>query len=399
MTQRLLVLLALTTLTIGCEPSIPDDGLPPAPPNDGSWIEVVPGGDTICSRGTPYRFFVRGGRSDRVMIDFQGGGACWNDITCGFAGAAGLFSEDVSTLDEFVAAVDGPLAGGILSDDPNNPFRDWTIIHVPYCTGDVHWGDARTSYGDAGAIEHRGFVNASAALNWTYTRYTAPDNVFVSGCSAGAYGAILHSAYIAQHYESADIAVFADSGAGIITDTFLNDSLPNWNAEANLPSAFVPGLDRPISELQLTDVYIEIGRTFPDMRLAQTQTQFDQDQVFFFTAMGGRAEDWPTTMRSRIEDIRGEIPNFTAYVPGGSMHCAGIYPFFLTREVNGVALRDFAEDLALGASLPAPALCEGAGCCEDAVCEACAATPEAERPGYCRFCMNFPGTWAECAAP
>lgn len=386
-------------LAQGCAPSDapPDDGLPPAPPADGEWIEVVPGGDTICSRGTPYRFFVRGGRSDRVIIDFQGGGACWDDLSCGFAGAAGLFTEDVGTLDEFVAAIDGPLAGGMLSTDPQNPFHDWTIVHVPYCTGDVHWGNARVMYADAGAIEHRGFVNASTALRWTYSRYAAPDNILVSGCSAGAYGAALHSAYIANHYAGASIALLADSGAGIITESFLTDSFPNWNALANLPP-FVPGLvGTPLTELTLPDIYIEVGRTFPDMRMAQTQSQYDQDQIFFYTAMGGTASDWPAAMRANIDTIRAEIPNFTAYVPGGSVHCSAIYPFFTTREVAGVGLADWTEELALGAAAPAPVLCEGAGCCDDAVCDACAAEPMATRPGYCRFCMNWPTAWPECA--
>ena len=394
-----LSLLACIAL-VGCSNTdAPADGLPAAPPADGRWIAVEPGGDTLCSRGTPYRFFVRGGRPDRVIIDFQGGGACWNELTCGFAGAAGLFTEDVGTLESFVAAIEGPLAGGMLSDDPENPFRDWTIVHVPYCTGDVHWGNARTEYGDAGAIEHRGFVNASAALRWTFSRYADPANVFVSGCSAGAYGAVLHSAYIANNYSDASIAVFADSGAGIITDTFLNDSLPNWDAQPNLPTAFVPGLDRPITDLSLADLYIEIGRTFPDMRMAQTQTQYDQDQVFFYTAMGGAAEDWPVRMRDGITSIRGEIDNFTAYVPGGSMHCSGIYPFFLTRDVNGASLADWTEQLAMGTEVPAPVLCEGESCCDDAVCEECNAMPEGGRPSYCRFCMNWPHAWPECAAP
>lgn len=388
---------AAALLLSACAPEgPPPDGLPNPPPA-GEWIAVEPGGDTICSRGTPYRFFVRGGRSDRIIVDFQGGGACWNELTCGFAGAAGLFSEDVGTVDEFVGFVEDQGAGGMLSSDPGNPFHDWTIIHVPYCTGDVHWGNARTEYGDAGAIEHRGFVNASTALEWVYSRFAAPERVFVSGCSAGAYGAILHSAYIAQHYGDEHVSVLADSGAGIITTTFLNDSLPNWNAEPNLPSAFVPGLARPITELTLPDVYIEIGRTFPAMHLAQTQTQYDQDQIFFYTAMGGMAADWPGLMRGNIDTIRGEIDNFTAYVPGGSMHCAAIYPFFQTREVNGTVLSDFVEELALGATLPAPVLCEGAACCDDAVCEACAAAPTGMAPGYCRFCESWPTP--ECTMP
>lgn len=27
--------------------------------------------------------------------------------------------------------------------DPQNPFRDWSFVYIPSCTGDVHTGDAR----------------------------------------------------------------------------------------------------------------------------------------------------------------------------------------------------------------------------------------------------------------
>jgi hypothetical protein len=330
------------------------------------------------------------------MIDFQGGGACWDELTCGAAGALDLFSDDVGTLEQFTGWVEANGQGGYLSNDPNNPFRDWTIVHIPYCTGDIHWGNTRTEYGEDLAIEHRGFVNATAALDWTYARFTNPSHVFVSGCSAGAYGAVLHSAYVANHYASARVSVFADSGAGIITDSFLNDSLPNWNAQPNLPS-FVPGLDIPLSELSLADLYIRIGQRFPAMRLAQTNTNYDQDQVFFYTAMGGMAADWPVEMRASHDRIAGATSNFTSYVPGGSVHCAGIYPILQERTVDGVALVDWAEQLATGDTMPERVVCEGAACCDDAVCEECAATPEADRATYCQFCRDWPTAWPECS--
>jgi hypothetical protein len=394
----MLSVLALSSITaLGCGDSdeppmmMMDDGLPAAPA-PGEWIEVVPGGDTICSRGTEYRFFVRGGRPDRVIIDFQGGGACWNQLTCSIADA--LFSDQAGTLDGFVAAIDADVIGGLFSSDPSSPFADWTIVHVPYCTGDVHWGNATQDYGMGVTIEHKGFVNASAALAWTYSRYEAPANVFVTGCSAGAYGAALHSAYIADHYADARVSVLADSGAGIITDDFLLNSLPRWNAQPNLPS-FVPGLDVPIAELTLPDLYVAIGNAFPEHRFAQTATAFDQDQIFFYTAMGGEAADWPGLFRTSIDAIDTELPNFAAYIPPGSMHCATPYPFFDTRTVNGTHQLDWAVELAMGETMPATVACEGAECCDDPVCEACAAD---DSPSYCRFCSSWPPDWSECAA-
>jgi len=366
-----------------------DDGLP-APPAGGEWIEVEPGGDTLCARGTPYRFFVRGGRSDRVIIDFQGGGACWNELTCSAAGA--LFSDSTGELDGFVTAIGEGRVGGLFDPDPTTPFADWTIVHIPYCTGDVHWGDAFQDYGGV-QIEHRGYVNATAALSWIYARYPDPDNLFVTGCSAGAYGAVLHSAYIGQHYPDAAMSVLADSGAGIITDDFLLNSLPNWNAEANIPS-FVAGLDRPIADLTLPMLYTAIGQHFPEHRFAQTATAFDADQIFFYRAMGGDPEDWPGLFRGSIAEIEGTLGNFSSFIPPGSMHCVTPYPFFSTREVGGQSLTQWAEDLALGPEMPASAACEGEECCDDPVCDACVGSDDS----WCNFCDDWPPSWSECAA-
>ena len=41
------------------------------PPETGRWAEYLPGGDTVCSRGGDYRFYVRGGDPNKVIVDFE----------------------------------------------------------------------------------------------------------------------------------------------------------------------------------------------------------------------------------------------------------------------------------------------------------------------------------------
>ncbi|MCA9542655.1 MAG: hypothetical protein KC620_27350, partial [Myxococcales bacterium] len=150
--MRIAVAVVALIAFTACEEAEPTytDGLPGRPPAS-TWIAIEPGGDTICSRGTDYRFFVRGGDPHRVIIDFQGGGACWDASTCSSAGS--LFSEEVGQLSTFTGYLDSGVLGGIFDDA--GEFADWTIVHVPYCTGDVHWGNARAEYGPGLAIEHR----------------------------------------------------------------------------------------------------------------------------------------------------------------------------------------------------------------------------------------------------
>lgn len=390
--MRRIAAFASALLLVACESGPTYDDTLPGRPTVGEWIEVVPGGDTICARGTPFRFFVRGGDPNRVIIDFAGGGACWDDATCGFADA--LFHDNAGDLPGFLQLLDDGVIGGIFDDSEGRAFRDYTIIHIPYCTGDIHWGNATVEYASGLTIQHRGYANASTALDWVYSRYPDAQRILVSGCSAGAYGAALHSAYVAQQYPDASIAVLADSGAGIITDSFLADSLPNWNAQPALPP-FIPELQRSLTDLSLVDLYTAIGNHFPEMRMAQTAAQFDADQIFFYTAMGGNPADWTPRFRASLEAIAAASPNFRAYVPPGSVHCATVYPYFHEREVNGVRLADWTRQLVEGETLPDTVACEGAECCNDPVCDECLAT-EGAAGAHCRFCNSWPPAYAGC---
>ena len=46
------------------------------------WETITPGGQTGCGRGAEFRFQFRPGPASGLVIDFQGGGACWDAATC-----------------------------------------------------------------------------------------------------------------------------------------------------------------------------------------------------------------------------------------------------------------------------------------------------------------------------
>ena len=375
----------------GNEPGLDgtEDVTVPVVPKAGELIQVEPGGGTICSRGTPYRFFVFGGDPKRVVIDFQGGGACWNAVTCSIADS--IFFEDVLPFEQYKEWFDQGKMDGIydLTRD-DNPFQGWTLVHVPYCTGDIHWGDSVHDYGNDLVIHHKGFVNATAALDWIYEHYPDPDDIFVTGCSAGSYGAIMHSAYVANHYPDTTVRVLGDSGAGIITDTFFADSFPAWEATKNLPGWVKRLNEIPVDELSIVDVYAGVAETYPQHRFSHYSTAYDKDQTFYFTAMGGEESEWPGLLDQTMKAIRAEADNFRSYVPPGPMHCVIPYDFFYTRKVGDRLLTDWLTQLVIGKDLPGDVSCEGDGCLDDPVCNACAAAGD-ETPGYCGFCQGWEG--------
>ena len=104
------------------------------------WQRVEPGGATRCARGGKYAFWIRKADPKKLLVFFQGGGGCFDVTTC----------EPGSVwFDDRVDASDDPTtAGGILElERSDNPFRDYSIVYIPSCTGDVHTGTRVVTYG------------------------------------------------------------------------------------------------------------------------------------------------------------------------------------------------------------------------------------------------------------
>lgn len=387
-----LAMTAMVCVVAACDDD-PDDPKPKfPPPAAGELVTVEPGGETVCSRGTPYRFFAFGGDPKRLVIAFEGGGACWSPPTCSVAEA--IFAEEASVTEDMTNLRDHPDLGGIYRlDDAANPVQGWSLIHVPYCTGDVHWGDATHEYTETNTIHHRGSVNTRAVLDWMADRYPAPDTILVTGCSAGAYGAIGYASWVAERWPKADVRVLADSGAGIITDSFFEDSFPNWNALPTL-QAYLPELaEVDLAQLSIEDLYIETAKAFPNMRIGEYNTAFDKDQTLYYTVMGG-GDDWSDRMRATVSTIAGAAPNFRHYLAPGQVHCILPYRFFYERESGPAgAEMDFVtwlDEFINGRDLPPSIVCDGERCLQDSVCQTCAASDNPTTGAICRWCDGWP---------
>jgi len=203
-----------------------------------AWIEVKPGdaypgyGDDnlkpSCSNypGTDsaFSFFAKLTGSNNLLIYFQGGGACWHENNC-----INNPTYSTSQFERIFMLNDAFLSGmGILDGTrAANPFKDWNIVYIPYCTGDLHWGAKDKDYGGGNIIRHRGFVNFMFVLDWIKENFDTdgpdqPDKIFVTGISAGAYGAILNFPYIRDSFSDSSMYVLADAGNGVTTTAFFS---------------------------------------------------------------------------------------------------------------------------------------------------------------------------------
>jgi hypothetical protein len=324
-----------------------------ADPLPGGWEEHRPGGRTLCARGEEFAFFVNPGRTDRLIIDFIGGGACWNAETC--AEESATFTDSVDALRD---TADQGLEGVYDRTNPDNPYRDWTHVVVPYCTGDVHWGDADVTYrranGSEFMIHHRGAVNATAVLDWVAANLPAPERTLVTGCSAGSYGSIYWTPAVRALFPNTSLVQFGDAGVGVLTPDFQRNSFPLWNVTAHAPRG-IPGLDPDDTDwgtLQLSDVYKLMAAHDPATRYSQFTTAEDLIQTIFYIRMGGRARDWTPRMYGLIDDIHATTSGFSSFVGAGDMHCGTVTNDFFSYETNGTYLKDWLGALMAGEAVP-----------------------------------------------
>lgn len=333
----------------------------------GEW-EQIPVEGAQCLYGDDYSFFVRPADepTDKLMIYFQGGGACWDALTCS---SIGQFASQYDVAPMEAAAY---TQGYFDFDNEDNPVSDYNVVFLPYCTGDLYTGDAVVEYEVPQGIEppagveleetitvnFKGFENSARVLDWVYENIPTPEQVFVTGCSAGGYGATTHAPFIMNNYAGVPVVHMADSATGVNELDW--EGLLTWNIYPNLPG-FVEGVQVEHGEFSANLQFITTAAAFPDNVMAQYNTFFDGVQVGFYslTALGEPvtedsfqevAGQWTPAMLTNIATIEAMVDNFASYTAGGSEHCIVNQDIFYEYDVAGVVFSDWVAALLAGST-------------------------------------------------
>ncbi|RKH17252.1 hypothetical protein D7X74_12965 [Corallococcus sp. CA047B] len=235
MHARFLTLLGLLVL-FGCATPFEDSGAPDAgaydlpsipytvdagPPIDApreTWT-FVPVPEAHCANGSSTGMAVNlTDRSKRVLVFLAGGGACWEAAACAL-GAATHITDTMGEAPVLAEARAPDLAVLFDRENPRNPFRDASFVYVPYCTGDLHAGTRIQTYDWFGPknVEHVGARNLDAYLRRLQPTFPDADRVWLTGISAGGYGATFNAWRVQKALPWARVDVLNDSG--LVIDT------------------------------------------------------------------------------------------------------------------------------------------------------------------------------------
>jgi hypothetical protein len=194
-------------------------------PRPSGWMDVA---GMVCGDGSPTGIAILPGSADAVLVYLAGGGACWSEAECEVLTRGPFGRDEFEFLQLF--------AGGTIFDRSlaGNPFATWTIVFVPYCTGDVHLGDIVKDHGGAaGSWQHRGYRNLVAAVDRIAADVPRPAQVVVAGSSAGGFGALVAHDLVRLRWEATGpdpvaAALVDDSGPTFVGTTAASEAW--WDA-------------------------------------------------------------------------------------------------------------------------------------------------------------------------
>lgn len=329
-------LLLFTTALAACATTTDDEsrGLEPSAGSEvdspllggapGQWVwHDIPG--SVCGYGQQTGIGVSVGTSDEVMIYLEGGGLCWDELTC----AASIPPLPPVTDQTIVLAsyftqgftretFEGNLAGGGYRAGifdrtlPNNPYKDATQIYVPYCTGDVHTGNAKGYFPHVKQVAHwNGRQNLDGALAAVLASFPDTTRVTLAGSSAGAYGATLAYDHVAKAFDPVRVDLVADSGPLLAFSPFLAQGYPVWNTNAVIPD------ECPACIGNYPALYGYYAQAYPDARFAFLS--HDEDLVI---AAGHLQLPYPGfyfTIKGFTQGL-APLANWRSFVSAGTGH-------------------------------------------------------------------------------
>mmetsp|Transcript_112788 Transcript_112788/g.364119 ORF Transcript_112788/g.364119 Transcript_112788/m.364119 type:complete len:443 (+) Transcript_112788:82-1410(+) len=329
----------------------------------GSSFMVFPGGRTRCiSNDIPhYAFQVLPGSSDKLMLFFDGGGACWNKLTF-----------DVGACDkQFVYPMPRE---GLLSSQDANPFANYTKVYVQYCTGDLHSGDVLQPYKDKAKrpVEQRGYHNTRSAVDWALANM-APEleSLVLLGQSAGAIGTQVWASKLLREFKYKRASIIADSYAGVFPDGFQGPVFKTLGVcDLDILTAEMKA-KCSAKNITISDAYDEAMKEFPNVAFANLQSKYDVEQIGFYQKAAlsiGRFGDMQVSkdqFAQKIHDVLkrySKNENYVSFLKPTQQHVYSICNkvFRTSANVDGAEhrLSDWLSQFNAADSRPIRSVCE-----------------------------------------
>lgn len=352
------------------------------PPKDGKkygdWTYHEVAG-AVCRDGSPAGYYIRAGKSQNLMIFLNGGGVCSDAFFCGINPPNVKSSLPGENLLAAVVQIGAqvlvkqrqqPTETGIFKRDEQNPVGDWSMVWVPYCTGDVYGGTKRDASVPGTKLPPQQFVgyhNVGLFLEHFGPRFKGMvDKVLLTGSSAGGFGTLLNFDRTQEYFgDDAEVVAVTDSGIAF-RDPFLEPCLQKqwralWGLDAALPKdckgCFDPsggglaqGLGDYLFRVKYPDRMIgggisskqdEIIKLFFSTGLNDCKTKAAPQAVAMFLGGGNYPKErYPAGLKDFLESVAG-LDRAGSYILEGKQHQHIFRPRFYSVNGLGTSMADW----------------------------------------------------------
>ncbi len=299
-------------------------------------------------------------RSDKLLIYLEGGGACFNNPTC-------IANPSNFKKIQFAAWKNSIGQLGIFNEsNDNNPFKDWNMVYIPYCTGDIHGGtNDKADIGIRKKQKMLGYANVTAVLEELvgYFGEERFEEVFLTGTSAGGYGTLMNAGQVADYFVQSKLTVLNDSGPVLLNQDAQPDCLDeHWETTFDLKvpddyNDFITG----DYGTNLKAIYEYLARKYPDVDFGLAV--YTKDLVIReFYGYGDddceKLSGFPGPLDGDVfkdalfhvrENVLFDFDNWGSYYINGSSHTLNVFnKSFNNLEVDGHSFKDWVNDLREG---------------------------------------------------
>lgn len=299
-----------------------------------NWQRIDAPHPCACSDGSEFHYWVRRADPDKVLFYLNGGGACFSKETC-FTDPS--FKADLGD--------DQPISEGIFSaTNADNPLADYSIVAVPYCTGDLHLGTVIHDYGtteDPAPVRHVGSINATNALTTAAALFPDATKVVVAGSSAGAAGSPVYAGLASDLFPEAAIVNLADAAGGYPDNPAVTRAIGTlWGITAAIPNwPGAPDVDSPA--WSLPGMSIESAKHAPGIHFVRIDHADDEVQEQFNELAALTDDPLIASITANENAIRDSGARLSVWVSDGTDHTILDRDDFYRAEIDGTRLTDW----------------------------------------------------------
>lgn len=325
-------------------------------PERDKWYRI-PAEGCVAANGDPVYADFKLGSEKKLMIFFQGGGVSWNEYTA--ARPSSLYQKNIMDTYYMIQVdlfSDLALNKGIFENSERNPVNNWSMLVMPYATGDFHCGAGDFPYTAQDCSKrlchHHGYINFRKIMETVTKLLPMPEKLLVCGCSGGGFAAALMTDAVMSIYPAChDVTCLVDSG--FIPYEKWHDVAENvWHTPKEISNRIHSdniSLDAlEALKADRKEVRILLSCSKRDCDLARMTNKFRHDSFAYSKESGEEFGLWLSDMAARIQKTIPDAGMYFFDIPSKAqkgmnltVHCTiGDKNFYDTRT-DGISCADW----------------------------------------------------------